>query len=182
MTHYKIIISCCCIFFLSSCFKDYNVEVMDTVQIGESVVYLNGEESDYEPIITHASIDNVIHYSFRPTSNLLPGESRRVSFSLLPLKIDNFILCESRNDCEGGALIGFNHLIGGDLDGFTYKLVNEEDGYFEVTKLDTLQRTVQGHFKVQFKRSTKNGNGDIVKDLPKRLTFEGVFHEEYEVR
>lgn len=184
MRYFKIILmGLLCIFWLNSCFKDYDVDIDDTVALGESLVYLNGEESNLTtPFISYSTIHNIINYAFGNVEDFLPNEGRSVGFSFASLERKNFFLCKNRDDCEGGVETSFSHIVGSDLRGFTYQLVNKEEGYFEVTQLDTIQRTVQGRFKVQFKRTTKNGNGDIIKDLPKRLTFEGVFHEEYEVR
>ncbi|MEO6758719.1 MAG: hypothetical protein ABIO24_04635, partial [Saprospiraceae bacterium] len=68
-----------------------------------------------------------------------------------------------------------------DLFGYTYEVQDKEEGYFNITALDTLEQTVQGRFKVKFCRTSKNGVKENL-EMPKHLLFEGVFHEKYTIR
>ena len=100
-----------------------------------------------------------------------------LGFDWLPLETGNFELHEDRI-LFIKALTNFNQVISEDLEGYSYKLIDAEDGFFEVSSIDTVQQIVKGRFEAKFKRTSKNGNKDL--GLPKILLFQGVFHERYE--
>ena len=67
-----------------------------------------------------------------------------------------------------------------DLIGYSYELLDKEDGFIHITHLDTLEMTVKGNFEVKFVRTSKNGNRQDL-GLPKYLYFQGVFYENYQI-
>ena len=173
----NVLIILCILFVLGACHKEPQIELPETVDFEQTEVYLNGDLINYTIEFQYISVYDAMYYSF---SEQVENQIRGVGFSLVPYQIGDFDLNEDDDPSLGkGAYTSFSHTINEDLEGYTYKLVNEEDGFFEVTRLDTVNHIVEGRFKAEFKRTKKNGNLGL--DLEKRLFFEGVFHEEYEV-
>jgi hypothetical protein len=99
-------------------------------------------------------------------------------FAWLPLSTGNFEL-HNEDILYVKANTNFSQIIAEDLEGYSYKLEDPEEGFLEVQELDTIQKIAKGRFKAKFKRTSKNGNKDL--GLPKILLFQGVFHDRYEV-
>lgn len=164
--------------FISSCQKEPFVELPETIELGETIVFLNGEEFNHTIEFQYISAYDAMYYSFLES---IENQKRGLGFGVVPDTMGNFTLYEGGDPVLGkGSYTSFSHTINEDLEGYTYKLVNAENGFLEVTSLDTVAHTVAGRFKAEFKRTKKNGNGNL--DLPKRLFFEGVFHENYVVQ
>jgi hypothetical protein len=68
-------------------------------------------------------------------------------------------------------------IINEDVIGYEYKLIDEEEGFFNIENLDTIKHEVKGRFRATFCRTSKNGNKDL--GLPKILLFQGIFYDSY---
>jgi hypothetical protein len=163
-----------CILFLQ-CQKDPPaVNLPDDVALGESVIYLNGEIADgYEPDFRRDTIYHLLSFPFVKTETNIVTV---FGFDWLPIEKGNFQL-HSERILYIKALALFSQVVNEDLAGYEYELTDADEGYFNIEYLDTIKMEVKGRFKVKFKRTSKNGNGDL--GLPKNLQYEGVFYENY---
>lgn len=162
---------------LCSCAKEPTPfkDLPNEVNLGASVVYLNGNlASNYKTEFKYIEINKIMSYGFFDSADQV---TNILGFDWLPLETGNFELHEDRI-LFIKALTNFNQVISEDLEGYSYKLIDAEDGFFEVSSIDTVQQIVKGRFEAKFKRTSKNGNKDL--GLPKILLFQGVFHERYE--
>ncbi|MDX1911333.1 MAG: hypothetical protein SFV22_07600 [Saprospiraceae bacterium] len=154
------------------------VNLPDSVQLGETVVFLNGETVDYKPIFTYVAVYDLIGYGFHQNlTTILNG----FGFDRLLLNAGNYSLYTlNQQTIEGKAKAGFWQIVDEDLIGYTYQLEESVNGFIHVEYLDTAQQIVKGRFKVAFCRTSKN---DWEEDLglPEHLQFQGVFHEKYKV-
>ncbi len=160
------------------CRKDPPEAVLpDEVALGESIVYLNGEEADYMPYFRYQSTNRVMAYAFVQTKNQGQLENL-LGFSYLPYKTGEFELT-TENILFVKANTYFGQTVGEDSDGYEYKLIDEEEGFFHVEEMDTVQLTVKGRFTAKFCRTSRNSNRNL--GLPKVLLFQGVFYEPYTI-
>ncbi len=150
------------------------VNLPDDVALGESVIYLNGEIADgYEPDFRRDTIYHLLSFPFvKKEGNI----TTVFGFDWLPINEGNFKLHTERILYIKAKTL-FSQSIDEDTDGYDYKLIDADEGYFNIENLDTIKMEVKGRFKVKFKRTSKNGNGDL--GLPKNLQYEGVFYENY---
>lgn len=161
---------------LSGCCKNSEADLPKEVNLGKSVVYLNGCKEDYEPAFLYIKAYNILNFVFVERDDDIVNT---LGFSYLPIQTGNFELDTARI-IHVAALTSFGQTVDYDLLGYEYALVNPEEGFFKVETLDTVKQEVSGHFKAKFKRTTKNGYDNL--GLPENLTFEGVFYEKYVVR
>jgi hypothetical protein len=171
-----------CLIVLVGCKKDPVVNLPNQVDLGQSVVYLNGDLFDSEPILYQTKLNKLFYCVFdQKINNDDVGELiNRLGFSLLPLKVGTYNTTTDR--AEGvAAFTSFGQSFAEDLTGYNYKLEDPEDGYFTITSIDTMEQIVTGKFRAEFCRTSKNGIKEDLK-MPKHLVFEGIFHEKYEVR
>jgi len=149
----------------------------DEVALGESEIYLNGElKEGYQHDFKYIEVYQTMNYGFieRPQALLV----NIFGFSWLPLEAGDFAL-HTEPIPFIKAKTSFSQVVDEDLEGYSYELMDADEGFFHVEYLDTVNQEVKGRFKAKFKRTSKNGNGDL--GLPKVLLFQGVFHENYEV-
>jgi hypothetical protein len=162
-----------------SCKKDPPEAILpEEVEFGESVVYLNGKVADYLPVFNHDTINYLLNFSFVETKN----QSQLVNslnFDWLPLQEGKYKLITDRTP-RVNALTSFSQTVSEDLEGYEYKLMDANEGYFNIEHLDTISMEVKGRFKVKFCRTKKNGTKD--GDLPKNMVIQGVFYEKYTFR
>jgi hypothetical protein len=173
-----LIALCTAMLVFGACAKEPSAaeNLPSEVNLGESQTYLNGKlESNYKSYVLYVEADKTMNYIFYDSIEL---KINSVGFSWLPLTTGDFELHDERI-LFVKALTSFNQIISEDLEGYSYKLIDEEEGFLKVEALDTVQHTVKGRFQAKFKRTSKNGNGNL--GLPKILLFQGVFHEEYKV-
>jgi hypothetical protein len=159
-----------------SCQKDPTEALLpDNVEFEKSVIYLNGEESAYVPDIQYDSINRVMSYGFFESRNQGQLENL-LGFGRLPYEPGEFDLT-TENILFTKARTSFRQIVSEDLEGYKYKLVDADEGFFHVEYLDTVNMEVKGRFKAKFCRTSKNGNKDL--GLPKNIVFQGVFYEKY---
>ena len=165
------------LFLLSAlgCQKDPPEAILPTeVELGASVVYLNGEEINFITEILYDSINRVMSYGFGESLN--QGQLvNSLGFGRLPYSTGEFSLT-TENILFKKARTSFHQTVSEDLDGYEYKLIDADEGFFNVEYLDTINLEVKGRFKAKFKRTAKNG---VDGGLSKYLTFQGVFYENY---
>lgn len=178
MKHLIFIISLIVFCNMISCTKpdtpDINLPV--SVELGQSQFYINGELKDYDHLFIYDTINKQMGFVFRH-DDISKNSKTQLSFSFLPYSEGKYILHRERILYKG-AFTGFNQLIAEDLKGWSFELDRPEDGYFEIIKIDKLNKTVLIKFKAMFKVSSKNGNGDT--GLPENIKFEGIFNESYQ--
>ena len=165
-------------FFINLCCtkEPIAIEIPDFVPFEKSEIYLNGELiPNYKPDLKYFQVDSVINYSFYDSTGIRVNV---LGFAWLPLTIGTFDLHSDRI-LYIKALTQFSQIVGEDLKGYSYELIDANEGFLNITELDTLTRVVQGNFLAKFKRTSKNGNSDL--GLPKYLLFQGVFNEKYTV-
>ncbi len=160
----------------TSCHKDGEADLPDEVKLGKSVVYLNGSKKDYEPDFMVSKVNNIFNYAFVHQHDDIVN---LLGFGWLPIQPGDFELHTEYIPLIK-ALTSFNQTVDEDLNGYEYELENPEEGYFNVEALDTVKLEVKGRFRVQFRRTTKNGYKNL--GLPETLLFQGVFNEKYKVR
>lgn len=161
---------------ITSCQKDPPEAILpEEVELGASVVYLNGEEEAmYLSIAAYDTINRVMNYGFEESLN--QGQLvNSLGFGRLPYSTGEFSLT-TENILYTKARTSFDQTVSEDLDGYEYKLIDAGDGFFNLEYLDTVKMEVRGRFKAKFKRTAKNG---VDGGLPKYLTFQGVFYENY---
>ena len=159
-----------------SCRKDPpEATLPDEVEFGHSVVFLNGEEVDYLPEFGHDTFNQIMNYPFLQTKNQ-GNILNLLGFGRLPLRTGDFQLT-TENILYIKARTSFSQTVSEDLEGYEYKLVDEDEGFLKIEALDTIKMEVKGRFKAKFKRTSKNGFDD--GDLPKFLLFQGVFFDNY---
>jgi hypothetical protein len=159
-----------------SCHKSpKEVDLPTEVDFGKSKIYLNGELMDYLPIFTHNTIYNKMSYGFKQdkTTELILNV---FAFGYYPLKTGDFQLSKIIDDGDKIST-RFIQVINEDLTGYSYKLMNADEGFFNLESLDTINLTAKGRFRVEFCRTSKNGNDDL--GLPKVLLYQGVFFDKY---
>ncbi len=154
------------------------VALPDSVSLGGTLVFLNGEEADFHPIFVYRKFYKIMGYSFLRIDGDIWSE---FGFGALPLK-DGYFGLHTKNQrfLPDKALTGFGQIVDEDLEGYSYKLEDSVEGFFHVEHLDSINQVVRGRFKVAFCRTSKNGYDDL--GLPEHLLFQGVFHEKYEVQ
>ena len=163
--------------FFSSCDKDpKEVDLPFEVDMGKSIVYLNGKEVDYEPHIFLHKVYNHMNFPFvQKKGDIL----NQVAFSWLPVKTGDFALHTERVQYVK-ALTSFSQIVDEDIEGYEYELESPDEGFFNIEGLDTVKLEVKGRFKAKFRRTSKNGHGNL--GLPEVLLFQGIFNEKYEKR
>lgn len=164
------------ILFIISCSREPDSfgSLPSEVLLGESVVYLNGEAAnnmihDFKYI----EVNKIMNYAFYDST---ATRINILGFSWLPLSTGEFDLHDDRI-LYVKAFTSFTQVVAEDLEGYSYKLVDADQGYLNIDYLDTVEHIVKGRFWAEFKRTSKNGNGDL--GLPKRLLLQGIFHEKY---
>jgi hypothetical protein len=160
----------------AGCCKDKEADLPQEVTLGKSVVYLNGCKNNYEAHFQMVSLYNHINFAFLDTQKDIINQ---VSFSWLPVAEGEFDV-HSEPIQNWRALTYFSQIVDEDVVGYTYKLENPEEGFFNIEGLDTVKQEVKGRFRAQFRRTSKNGYKDL--GLPETLLFQGVFNEKYLVK
>ncbi len=176
---------------LLCCQKDPKMSVEPTepvvhlptkVNLGESIVYLNGEVFDSPPDLFQRSSNQLFFATFAQVKdNPEVGQLyNSLYFSFLPLRQGDYSLT-TRQEYGIAAHPSFSQIFAEDLWGYTYEVRDKEKGYFNITYLDSVEQVVKGQFKVKFHRTSTNG---VTEDLqmPEWLFFEGIFHEHYTIR
>lgn len=160
-------------FLFNSCHKDPTpVDLPEEVNLGESVVYSNGEVANYQAFFRFRKVHGIMTYVFGDSIALI---ANIFGFDFIPLMTGNFNLKSSGSSIDRrAALTSFSQTVSEDLDGYSYKFVDPDEGFFNVESLDTVQQIVKGRFLAKFKRTSKNGNKDL--GLPKCMLLQGVFH------
>ncbi|MDX1912184.1 MAG: hypothetical protein SFV22_11885 [Saprospiraceae bacterium] len=153
----------------------------ETVELGKSETYVNGVRD--EAYIADFRIDTFHKLLNFPYGKVRTGkylEYLIMGFSWAPIQVGNFSLSGDQRTPGNYVDAGFTHLIAQDLLGYSYELIEQDNGFFSIESLDTVKMEVSGRFKVKFERTSKNGNPDF--DLPRVMLFQGVFHEKYRIQ
>ncbi|MDF1695315.1 MAG: hypothetical protein P1U56_05760 [Saprospiraceae bacterium] len=153
--------------------EEFNVDFPAQVELGQSIVSLNGRPYAVETAFFHDTINEQLIFTFRQGDQSLVND---LGFSFLPVAEGNYIVHEERT-LYLGAFASFRQTINFENDGWVYELIDPDDGYFNIHQLNTLNCQVAGDFSVQFKVAEKNGFGNA--DLPEKITFQSVFNEPY---
>jgi hypothetical protein len=146
-----------CLFSILSCKKD-PLAINETLIRGEWIVEMNGERVNYRQQIN----DND-----STTLSLIFFEKRQFNLETIGFSIGRFPKREGNFKFTtlplllGGdpkaALVYFAHVVEEDLAGYRYQFDKDRDNYFFVEKLDTINKTIKGEGRVQFKLESKNG-------------------------
>jgi len=150
-------------------------ELPESVEMGTSILYLNGEVvDDYEFRTFHDTVNNHIGFVFTKESTE-PSYRNNLQFVFLPLENGNYIIHRTR-DLNVGAFSTFRQS-NFEESGWEYELLKPENGFFEISAIDTIEQIVQGKFRSRYKLKDKHGFKDT--GLPGMILFEGIFHENY---
>ncbi len=154
------------------------VALPDSVSLGGTLVFLNGSEADYKPILAYKKIYGLMGYRFQS----IKGDIwNHFGFGNFPQKAGFYGLHSINQQIfPDKAHASFWQIVEEDLEGYSYKLEESVEGFIHVEHLDSINQVVRGRFKVAFCRTSKNGYDDL--GLPEHLLFQGVFHEKYEVQ
>ena len=150
-----------------------DIEISNSVELGKSEVYLNGERYENFTEFFHDTINDQLLFAFRKGDESLLNS---LSFSFLPVSEGEYIV-HNTFELYLGAQSYFGQTVNSEFDGWVYKLINAENGFFEISKLDQENMIIEGDFKVEFEVESKNGFGDT--GLPDKVKFQSVFHENY---
>ncbi len=150
------------------------IELPDSIEFDRTIVYLNGKEVNYAPIFTYYPVYNLINYRFSQQVGDIVND---FGFSWLPLEEGEYTLHTDTKPQVDKAGSSFGQTFDEDINGYSYKLEESVNGFFNVEHLDSINQTVRGRFKVAFCRTSTNGNGDL--GLPEHLLFQGVFNTKY---
>jgi hypothetical protein len=173
-----------CLLSFLACEKEKNpttiaVDLPDNVEFGKSVVYLNGEITEvYKPDFQLDTIYHLVNYIFIDSTSKA-NVITLFGFDWLPINEGNFILHTERELYIGAKTI-FSQTVSEDLSGYDYELIDANEGFLNIEYLDTAKMEVKGRFRVKYKRTSKNGNGDL--GLPEYLQFDGAFYDKLRLR
>ncbi len=181
--------------FISACTYDKQTDVWcinppetvlpNSVGLGESILYLNGEKLDWLPEIRMNDAQQIIGYSFHFKH---PSKSIENIVGVGPVAIKTgifklYTLDDYLDWMKAGivppsdeAKLEFLNLVQGDEIGFEYRAEDIEQCFLKVDALDTVSRQVQARFRLKFCLNTKNGFSDDV-GLPATMVFQGIFNE-----
>lgn len=160
-----------------SCTKDPNfpdVDLPDFVKLGATEVYLNGYLVEYEPSMFVDTVNDqlIVTFRFQPDFSVLNS----LGLAALPIKTGNYILHTDRVLYKG-AKTHFSQYVYSGNTGWEFELIRIDEGFFNITSLDTVNQIIQGNFNAYFEVIDKNEYNDT--KLPEKIKFEGVFHEKY---
>lgn len=175
MKNYLILLSIVFLSVLSCTPETIEItELPESVEMGTSMLYLNGKLVNYDFRTYHDTINNQMGFVFIKRSS---DQSYRniLNFTFLPLENGNYIIHRTR-ELYLGAFSSFGQ-INFEASGWEYELLDPEDGFFEISSIDKEDQIVQGKFRVWFKLKDKHGFRNT--GLPKQILFEGIFHENY---
>ncbi len=191
----KILLLNTLLFGLAACTYDVENELWctnppeavlpDSVGVGESVLYLNGQKVAWVPKVV-LNGGTVLSYEFStydPVSTIENG----VSFIRVPLHTGNFEMISLEDFANllnsGGTLAddvivtAFGNYISGTDEAYIYRSVDMDQSFFQVESFDTLHRQARARFKTKFCLEDRNGYLGIY--LPTTLLFQGVINESY---
>ena len=182
----KICLFISIILFSFSCKKniEFNSDLPDSVELNEAVVFLNGDRKDEYDVITvrNREVYQIMAYGFSNLHSDIAGVTS-LSFDRCPRSVGRFTLSSDNQATitdETACYASLTQTVYEDLDGQEFELQDDSDNYLEITELDYENKYASGHFKAKFKRTSNGGSGiDDVK-LPKWVTFEGIFSQEFE--
>ena len=149
-------------------------ELPESVEVGTSTLYLNGEIVDYNFRTYHDTTNNQMAFSYhKQISN--DGFRNILQMVFLPVKEGTYSIHRIR-ELFLGAYTTFRQSAS-EQSGWEYELLDPENGFFEISSIDKEEQIVQGKFRVWFKLKDKHGFKDT--GLPETILFEGIFHENY---
>lgn len=173
-------------FFFSCQKKDFELELPEFVKFGMSEIYLNGElREDFEKFefVARDGGEGLISLSIGFTSTLSNGKS----FSLAGLSIGGIPTTEGIYELviefshsDNAANAHFSFASGEEPAYEKYEEIFLDEGFVEISNLDTSNGIVEGRFKCNFKRTRKQ----IIfpTGYPKFLEFHGVFHDSLTIK
>lgn len=147
------------ILFLS-CNVDYGVTLPDEIPIGTNIIYINGEQRNFENYFYSVkTVDNKLRFFIKFTENVNDGEfiNQLGSLTYWPASNTEYVLMAEESEETMTMQVAFTQIYDEDLPGWDYKFTNSNDNYFFIEKLDTLNNTVSGRGLLKFKRTKTNG-------------------------
>ena len=170
------------IIFFSCQKKSFQVDLPDSVNVGMSEIYLNGEHRpDYTPF-NFQGIDSgegllSLGVGFGSTfdSQDRGFDHAFLGFGGFPTTEGRYVLSKESNVSNNFASSVFLFSQGQHESYEEYEEILLEEGYIEITNLDLQNKIVEGRFKANFKRVKKQIL--FPTGYPKFLEFEGVFHD-----
>ena len=156
----------------------------DSVALGESALYLNGEKVDWVPEIRMNTSQQIIGYSFyfeRPSyavKNIVgigPAPIRTGFFKVYTL--EDYLAWMKAGIAlpKDEVKLEFVNFVHGDEIGFEYRAEDIAQCFLKVDAIDTVSRQVQARFRLKFCLDTTNGLSDV--GLPNTMVFQGIFNE-----
>ncbi len=189
MINLRISIILSVVFFIfCSCDKeqniDFDVDLPENVAMNDAVIFFNGVQTeDYsERRVYDIEVNGIMSYGF---SNPQPevGGGIAFAFDMCSRSIGYFEVIDDTNEAfnnESLCYASMSQVVDEDLRGQSFELHNDGDNYLEITELDFENKFARGHFRVKFKR-TGSGEANIGDtELPRWVTFHGVFAQEFE--
>lgn len=171
---------------IQSCnnFDEFSVDLQDpnSLELGTTMVWLNGELSDFNPIgLTKIIGSNFFSVQARKPYTEIVGRTN-FNFFKIALAPDTYSLTSNESKAEEESdfvFVSASSGIGVDTDGAEYKYICSDDEIFEITFLDLEKEQAAGRFKAKFKMTRSRGFSQEDIGLPKFVTLEGVFFEEF---
>jgi len=151
-----------------------DIDLQQEVSLGESKMYLNGELVNYQPRFLEDIINHQLILVFEEETN--QNVINKLGFSALSVAAGNYKLHTERQ-LFIGAKSSFGQIVGFEFDGWDYEIYKQEEGFLNITEIDTTNLILKGNFKAFFELKNKNGFEDT--GLPDKIKFEGIFHENY---
>lgn len=190
----KILLFSSLLFLLATCTYDVENEIWctdppeavlpDSVGLGESVLYLNGEKVNWVPEIHMNSMQQTLAFSFY-FLNTSYNAFDAIAINRAPMEPgtfefytnDDYIswIKANANPPSDQAQLSFVNVVDGDNEGFEYRVEDIEQCFLRVDAVDTVSRQVRAKFRLKFCLDNKNGLKDV--GLPNTMVFQGIFNE-----
>ena len=173
------------ILFATSCQKNksFDTDLPDSVEMNDAVIFLNGEPTENYSLreVLNREVYGIMTYSFADLHPEIAGVTTfgfdrcPRSTGLFKISSDKDVALEDETLC----LASMSQTVFDDLRGQEFELYEDADNYLEITELDFENKFAKGHFKVKFRRTYNGGSGISDYKLPKFVTFEGIFAQEF---
>jgi hypothetical protein len=145
------------------------------VELGTTKVYINGEEVDYKSKIWIDSFYNYLSIGF--IQDLFPELIiSSCGFTWMEVREGTFDLHEE-GELFIGAKTAFTQIISEDYSGYEYELINKDEGFLRIDRLDLTKNEISGSFLAEYRRTKRNGYWNT--GLPRIILIQGVFNEPF---
>jgi len=163
---------------------EYTVDFPEEISLGTSLVYINGEERNFENSSWYFKFMDgreVLSISFGESINGSEFIHQVAGSIFYPQENSDLTIIDYKTAEPDFVNVFFSQTYDEDLDGWEYKYCETNEDYFKLDTYDTTNHIISGSAQLRFKRVKKHGAPDGA-DLEKTLLIEIRFHDYYEVK